>query len=160
MKTLFKLLKTTGNLNASFTIKDGDGVISIRPITDGIKDDAVSHIRDLTIRFDENDSEMDLVTLLEGHIPKAVEKVTTIKSFQEGLEKAESEKKENKLKQEKAKKAIEALEKALDPKTEKKESEHTKMFNEFKEEFKTHKNFSKIEKMFNDKYVSLDLFNQ
>lgn len=167
MKTLLATIKQLGNVNVSITNTSESTCISIKPVISHIKDEAVKIIKPFTITLDQNDSEEDICKLILEFVPKAVEKVNNIKAYEESLDKAESEKKEAKSaadEKEKLKKEFEkdfkSMEECLDPKSPKDETKHTNKFNEFKEKYSSEPKFKDIEKMFNEKYQSLDLFSQ
>lgn len=160
MKTLLATIKSLGNVNVSMTNTKESCVISVKPSTNGIKDEAARIIKPFTITIDENDSEQEICVLIEEFVPKAVEKVSNIKAYEDSIDAAEKSKKENKEAEEKFEKAYKEILKMLDPKEPKDETKHTKKFNEFKENFSSNEKFKEVEKMFNDKYQSIDLFSK
>ena len=165
MKTIFNTLKKLGNLTAVITSQDGITTISIKPSTTGITDAAVKLIRPLNISINEIDTEEEVCDLIEKHIPAAVETVNGIKSYEDSIKKAESEKAESKVKDEIVSKMKKEHKEYLDLITsdENDKTKHQKLIEKFNknyselEEFKSL--FNELNSKYNEKYAEADLFS-
>jgi hypothetical protein len=171
MKTLFNIIKSLGNVRVAISQTEEKLTISLIPDITGIKDEAVKLLQPLHISARLEDTEEQICDLILEFAPKAIEELDSMRVYQEAIDKMANEKAEAKAKKEledKLKKefkdSVSALEKAFDKNEPKDEEKHTKMFLEFKDKFKDIAGFNTVcndlQKAFNEKYVSFDLFSQ
>lgn len=175
MKTFLETIKSLGSVNASITTTTSREVfISVKPNTVGLKDDALKNLKPFVMTVNPMDTEEEVCKLIEKYVPQAVEVVDSIREYEESVAKTDAEKKAAKAEKEKKEKAeaemkkdFEAFKSLLnsvkDGNEQKDETRHQMRLVDLKKhkDIKGYdKLFSDVQTLFNDIYVSLDLFSQ
>jgi len=167
MNTIFNAIQSLKNVQASITVTEQFTYISVRPNTTGINDPAVEHIQPFIVKYNPKEHTEEYVAdQIMSYVPKAIEVVDSISSYEKAVKKANEEqaaKKKEKEEKEKLEKEIKTKYnelKELLSADEDDEFEHTKLLNKFKTTYKDAKLINELQDLYDKKYNKLDLFSQ